>query len=59
MIRIRKSEKSYIIVSSQDVNYLEEEVNVFIEKGYKPKGGIAISDDHGDFYQAMYKEFKR
>lgn len=52
-------EKSYIIVSDIYISYLVERVNDLIEKGYKPKGGIAISDDHGDFYQAMYKEFKR
>lgn len=47
----------YIIVSDYILEDLVKKVNTLIKKGYKPKGGIAISEDTGYFYQAMYREF--
>ncbi len=47
----------YIILWTSTIGKMEEQVNRYIERGYRPYGGIAISDTK-EFYQAMvlYKE---
>ena len=46
----------YIIVSaSLGYQALEVKVNVAIEKGYIPQGGLIISD--GKYYQSMFNPF--
>lgn len=34
--------KKYIIVEAKFISKLEEEVNIFIEKGFKPTGGVGV-----------------
>ena len=46
--------KPYIIISSASVTGVERLVNEHVEEGYKPIGGISISN--GVFAQAMFKE---
>ena len=47
----------YLILSAAYPERLEEDVNLFIQRGYRPIGGIAIAIDQGRYVyaQAMVK----
>ena len=44
----------YVIVEASDMQTLADEVQQAIEHGFKPLGGVAVSD--GTYVQAMTKE---
>lgn len=46
--------KSYIVLGDQWLSDLVISVNLHIELGYIPMGGICI--DNGTYYQALYKD---
>lgn len=50
--------KKYVLVESKDRYELAKEVNILVEQGYKPVGGIAVSVFSVNAYytQAMIKE---
>lgn len=49
----------YKVLSNYTTPGLEKDVHLYIEKGFEPTGGIAVSGDpaRGEelFYQAMYR----
>lgn len=47
----------YHIVAKGNKFELEEAVVRMLKQGYKPTGGIAISE-HGNYLQAVYKDTK-
>lgn len=47
----------YTVVKTKKLEELIEQVNLLIQEGWKPQGGICESASQGavDFYQAMIK----
>ena len=56
-----KSDIEYDVVKEDSLSELIDEVRVFIEKGWKPLGGMTIqSDEHFiNFYQTIIREKQR
>jgi hypothetical protein len=46
--------KQYTIIRSPSISKLATEVNIRIDSGWEPIGGIAV-DAEGEHYQAMIK----
>lgn len=46
-------DQKYKILISQEIADLENKVNHFLNNGWKPQGGIAISN--GNYFQAIYR----
>ena len=54
-----KPKSHYTVIIMSTPTQLEEQVNEFIELGYKPCGGIAlVPGTPGGYGQAMYTEIK-
>ena len=49
------NELEYTIVRSDSSFDLSKTVNEYIQRGWKPQGGMAVNSGFGTFYQAMVK----